>query len=77
MARLSVALPNGALSVNAVPWAEVFVDGRSIGVTPLGAVAVPIGSHEVVWKHPQLGEKRRTVIVGAQTPARMTMDMSK
>jgi hypothetical protein len=76
-ARLSVALPNGALSVNALPWAEVFVDGRSIGVTPLGAVAVPIGSHEVVWKHPQLGEKRRTVIVGAQTPARMTMDMSK
>jgi len=76
-ARLSVTLPNGALSVNALPWAEVFVDGRSIGVTPLGAVALPVGSHEIVWKHPQLGEKRRTVVVGAQTPARMTMDMSK
>jgi PEGA domain-containing protein len=76
-ARLSVTLPNGALSVNALPWAEVFVDGRSIGVTPLGSVAVPVGSHEVVWKHPQFGEKRRTIVVGAQTPARISMDMSK
>jgi PEGA domain-containing protein len=55
----------------------VFVDGRSIGVTPLGSVAVPVGSHEVVWKHPQFGEKRRTIVVGAQTPARISMDMSK
>jgi PEGA domain-containing protein len=75
--RLSVTVPSGTLSVNALPWAEVFVDGRSIGVTPLGSVAVPIGSHEVVWRHPQLGEKRRTVVVGAQTPARVSMDLSK
>jgi hypothetical protein len=75
--RLSVTVPNGTLSVNAVPWAEVFVDGKSIGVTPLGAVAVAVGSHEVVWRHPQLGEKRRTVIVGAQSPSRVSMDMSK
>lgn len=75
--RLSVMVPSGTLSVNALPWAEVFIDGRSIGVTPLGSVAVPIGSHEIVWRHPQLGEKRRTVVVGAQTPARVSMDLSK
>lgn len=75
--RVSVTIPNGTLAVNALPWAEVFVDGRSIGVTPLGSVAVPIGTHEVVWRHPQLGEKRRTVIVGAQTPTRVSMDLSK
>jgi hypothetical protein len=76
-AKLSITLPNGTLAVNALPWAEVFVDGRSIGVTPLGAVSLPVGLHEVVWKHPQFGEKRRNVVVGAQTPARVTMDMSK
>lgn len=76
-ARLAITVPNGTLAVNAMPWAEVFVDGRSIGVTPLGSVDVPVGTHEVVWRHPQLGEKRRTVVVGAQRPARVSMDMSK
>src|SRR5262249_4584649 len=54
--RLSVSVPNGTLSVNATPWAEVIVDGHALGVTPLGAVSMPVGSHEVVWRHPQLGE---------------------
>jgi hypothetical protein len=76
LARLAVAAPNGTLSVNALPWAEVFVDGRSVGLTPLGLISLPIGSHEVVWRHPQLGERRRTVAVGAQTPARATVDLN-
>jgi hypothetical protein len=75
--RLNVTVPNGTLSINASPWAEVFVDNRSVGITPLGSVSVPIGSHEVVWRHPQLGEKRRTVVVGAQTPTRISMDLTK
>jgi hypothetical protein len=76
-ARVSVALPNGVLFVNASPWAEIFVDGRSIGTTPLGSVALPVGSHELVARHPQLGERRRSIVVGAQTPARISMDMSR
>ncbi|HEY7290953.1 MAG TPA: PEGA domain-containing protein [Vicinamibacterales bacterium] len=76
-ARLAVTIPSGTLSVNASPWAEVFVDGRSIGLTPLGAVSIPVGSHEVVWRHPQFGEKRRTVVVGAQATTRVTMDMNR
>ena len=76
-ARVSVALPNGMLFVNASPWAEVFVDGRSIGTTPLGSIAVSVGSHELVARHPQLGEKRRSIVVGAQTPLRVSMDLSR
>jgi serine/threonine-protein kinase len=75
--KITVALPNGTLSVNAAPWAEVFVDGRSVGVTPLGSISLPIGSHEIVWRHPQLGEKHQTVVVGAQTPARVTTDLNR
>jgi hypothetical protein len=40
-------------------------------------VSVAVGTHEIVWRHPQLGEKRKTVVVGAQTPVRLTMDMGK
>jgi serine/threonine-protein kinase len=64
------------LFINASPWADVSIDGRSIGVTPLGDVSVAVGSHEVMWRHPQLGERRKTVVVGAQTPVRLTVDMT-
>lgn len=53
-----VPIENGTLSVNAHPWAEVEVDGRSIGTTPLANVTLPIGRHEIVFKHPNLGERR-------------------
>jgi hypothetical protein len=76
-AHLRVPPPNGTLSVNASPWAEVFVDGKSIGVTPLGDVQVPGGSHEIVWIHPQLGARRQAVVIGAQTPTRLSMDFKK
>jgi hypothetical protein len=75
--RMTVGLPNGTLSVNASPWAEVFVDGRTVGVTPLGSLSLAIGSHEIVWRHPQLGERRQTVVVGAQTPTRVTTDLNR
>ena len=67
----------GRLSVNAVPWADVSLDGVSLGTTPLGELAVPIGAHELVFRHPQLGERRQTVTVKAQTPARIGIDLRK
>jgi hypothetical protein len=53
----------GYLNLVATPWADVSVDGRSIGQTPLGRVAVPEGSHSVRFVHPELGETVRDVIV--------------
>jgi hypothetical protein len=72
----SVEVPNGTLSVIALPWAEVTVGGRPVGTTPLGNLSVPIGSHEIVWRHPQLGERRRTVKVTATTPVRVGVDLN-
>ena len=75
--QLTVPLPSGSLSLNALPWAEVWVDGSSVGTTPLANLSVPIGSHEVVWRHPTLGERRQTVVVKAQTPARIGVDFNR
>jgi hypothetical protein len=77
VAAATVPLPNGALSVNALPWAEVSVDGRSVGTTPLANLPVTIGSHEVVLRHPQLGERSRTVTITAQTPVRIGVDFAQ
>lgn len=76
-ATATIAVPNGSLSVNALPWAEVTIDGRSVGTTPLANLSVPIGTHEIVWRHPQLGERRQTVSVTAKTPARVGVDLSR
>jgi hypothetical protein len=73
----AVELPNGSLSVNALPWAEVTIGGKPVGTTPLGNLSMPIGSHEIVWRHPQLGERRRTVNVPATTPVRVGVDLNQ
>jgi hypothetical protein len=41
-----VAAPNGTLSLNAMPWANVSLDGKSLGTTPVMNLSVPVGSHE-------------------------------
>ncbi len=74
---VNVELPTGTLSINALPWAEVWVDGVDKGPTPLGNLSVPIGNHEIVWRHPQLGERRQTVKVTAGAPVRAGMDLTK
>ena len=75
--RASVSLPTGYLSVNALPWAEVWVDGNAVGTTPLANLTLPIGSHEVLWRHPILGDRRELVTVKAKTPARAGVDYTR
>jgi serine/threonine protein kinase len=75
VSTIPVDWPTGSLSVNALPWAEVWVDGERIGETPIGNLALPIGTHEVVFRHPELGEKRQRVTVKASEPARISMDL--
>jgi hypothetical protein len=70
-----VATPNGTLSLNAVPWANVSLDGKSLGTTPVMNLSVPVGSHEVTWRHPQLGERRQTVVVTARGPVTLVTDL--
>jgi hypothetical protein len=76
-AATRIDLPNGVLSINAQPWAEVFVDGERIGETPIGNLSRRIGSHEVVFRHPDLGERRETVVITVGKPTRIGVDLRK
>ncbi len=55
--------------VLAEPWAEVFLDGQSIDVTPIGQpIAVPPGKHTFVFKHPNASDEQRSIeVVAGQT----------
>jgi hypothetical protein len=39
--------PDGTLRINSLPWAEVFIDERSVGTTPQLAVPLAPGRHKV------------------------------
>lgn len=75
VAALSIDLPQGAINVNASPWAEVWIDGRRVGETPIGNLPIAIGPHEVVFRHPQFGEKHQAVSVTLSAPVRVSVDM--
>jgi hypothetical protein len=69
--------PKGSLALNALPWADVFIDGKLIGETPIGSIAVPIGPHEILFRHPDLGEHRVNTLVTFGAPARLSVDLRK
>ncbi len=69
--------PTGELSANAVPWAEVWMDGKKIGETPTAHLIVPLGTHEVVFKNPDHADRRVTVTVSATAPVTASVDFSK
>lgn len=74
---LTPSLPTGMLQLNATPWAEVLLDGKSLGETPLANVPVSIGQHTLVFRHPELGQQSRSAIVTAQSSTRVTVDLQK
>ena len=77
VASIKPAWPKGSVALNAVPWADVFIEGTRIGETPIGRVELPIGTHEIVFRHPEHGEKRAQAVVSLKAPARVSVDMKK
>jgi hypothetical protein len=72
---LSPVLPKGVLHLNATPWAEVVLNGQVLGTTPLANVPAPLGDHDVVFRHPELGTRTVRVLVTADAPARASVNM--
>jgi hypothetical protein len=72
---ISANLPVGYLSLNAQPWSEVLIDGKSMGETPIGNLELPIGAHRVMFRHPEHGEQTRTVVLASGATSRLSVDM--
>jgi hypothetical protein len=72
-----VTLPNGTLNINAVPWAAVWIDGTPYGETPLGNLSVPPGEHDIVFRHPQLGERHEKAFVRADVATRLSVNLQQ
>ena len=73
----TIHLPSGKLSLNAVPWADVWIDGTPVGQTPLANLPVVVGEHQIVFKHPEFGEQQLTALVKVDGVTRMSATMKR
>ena len=74
---MNVAMPDGRVSVNAVPWAQVWINGTAAGDTPLANLPLPVGEHQITFRHPQLGEQTQRVLVKAGALTRVSATLSR
>ena len=77
VSNVKLEMPKGTMAINAQPWADVTIDGEHIGETPIGSISLNIGPHDVVFRHPELGERRFTSTVTLDSPTRLSVDMRK
>ncbi len=77
LAALKLTLPQGRININATPWANVWINGNAAGETPIANLTLPIGNHEIVFRHPQLGEQRLTATVKADGVARISASFQR
>ena len=77
VAPIKLEWPKGTIAFNALPWAEVWIDGEKSGETPIGNLPIGIGLHEIIFRHPDLGEQRHAVTVSLGAPARLSVDLRK
>ncbi len=77
VADVVVETPRVPVAINAQPWAQVIVDGRAHGDTPIANLMLPIGDHRVVLRHPELGEHVQMVTVRAAGSNRVSADLRR
>lgn len=77
VAAIAVVPPKAPLSINAVPWADVAIDGTAVGQTPMGNVMITVGPHEITFRHPQLGERTQSIVVTAAGANRAAVDFTR
>jgi serine/threonine-protein kinase len=67
---------NASLRIQIHPWAEVWLDGKALGMTPLRSVEVSPGPHTLLAKHPDLGTKSMKINVAAGESRLVNLSMN-
>jgi serine/threonine protein kinase len=67
------AVKRGSLSVNAIPWANIWLDDHSLGHTPRLHVPVPAGKHRVRLRNAKGEERTRTIEIHAAQETKLSV----
>jgi hypothetical protein len=67
----------GTLEVVSLPWAQVYVDGKRKGITPIAKLTIAEGTHQIVLVNPeQKLKKKLTVKVSAGAHQRVAVRLA-
>ena len=58
------------------PWAEVSVDGRLVGTTPMDRVPLQAGSHTLSLRHPAYEALVRSVTIKPGETTKLVIDLA-
>ncbi len=67
----------GHLQLYVRPWANVTVDGRPVGTTPMRPLELAPGTHTVLLKHNDFAPLTRQVVIEPGKTHRLEVDLSK
>ncbi len=66
----------GSLTINAIPWAEIYIEGESKGTTPLAGLRLPVGKYSVKLVNQELKiEKMVDVKIEPNETAKVVVEM--
>ena len=77
IAKMTVAPPDGRVSVNAGPCAQVWIDNNLLAETPLANIPLGVGEHQITFRHPQLGERTERVMVKSGVLTRVSATLAR
>jgi hypothetical protein len=55
----------------------VLIDGKVVGETPIGNLSLPLGNHEITFRHPKFAELRQTALVRSDTITRVSVNLQR
>ncbi len=68
----------GRLSINAIPWADIYIGKKKIGTTPIFNYEIRSGSVEVIYKNDVLGvERKKKIKIEPDIENKYTEDLTK
>lgn len=68
----------GSLSINAIPWADIYIGRKKIGTTPIFGYEIRSGAVEVTFKNGELGiTRKKRLIVEPDKETKYTEDLTK
>ncbi|MDP3232606.1 MAG: serine/threonine-protein kinase [Myxococcales bacterium] len=75
----AAALRIGYLAADAVPWADVLINGARVDRTPFSKYPLPVGKHQVTFRAPDGRTQRKSIAIteGATTSLRVEFSASR
>jgi len=67
----------GQINVNVKPWANVIIDGKPIGNTPLLDHDLPVGKHQFIFEHPDYPRVTRNIEIKQGPNPSIVIDFTK